>query len=67
MGWRCSTHVGIRYAYTDLVGKLGGRRSLWKPRHRYEDNKKMDLKEIRSEGMDCIQVVRNRTQYKCGK
>jgi hypothetical protein len=36
-----------RGAYSVLVGKPGGR-----PRHRWEDNIKMDLEEICWEGMD---------------
>jgi hypothetical protein len=30
-------------AYSDLVGKPEGRRPLRRPRHRWEDNIKMDL------------------------
>jgi hypothetical protein len=36
----------IRNAYTILVGKPEGRRSLRRPRHRWEDNIKMDIREI---------------------
>jgi hypothetical protein len=32
-----------RGAYRALVGKAEGRRSLERPRHRWEDNIKMDL------------------------
>jgi hypothetical protein len=32
-----------RDAYRVLVGKLEGRRPLGRPRHRWEDNIKMDL------------------------
>jgi hypothetical protein len=32
-----------RYAYRALVGKPEGRRLLGRPRHRWEDNIKMDL------------------------
>ena len=37
-------------AYRDLVGKPEGRRRLGKPRRRWEDNIKMDLREVGWEG-----------------
>jgi hypothetical protein len=35
-----------RGAYKALVGKPEGRRSLGRPRRRWEDNIKMDLREV---------------------
>jgi hypothetical protein len=35
-----------RGAYKALVGKPEGRRPLGRPRHRWEDNIKMDLREV---------------------
>jgi hypothetical protein len=35
-----------RGTYTVLVGKPEGRRSLGRPRRRWEDNIKMDLREV---------------------
>jgi hypothetical protein len=35
-----------RGAYRVLVGKLEGRRPLGRPRRRWEDNVKMDLREV---------------------
>jgi hypothetical protein len=35
-----------RGAYRALVGKPEGRRPLERPRHRWEDNIKMDLREV---------------------
>jgi hypothetical protein len=35
-----------RGAYTVLVGKPEGKRLLARPRHRWENNKKMDLTEV---------------------
>ena len=41
-------HMGERSgAYRVLVGKPDGKRPLGRPRHRYEDNIKMDLQEVR--------------------
>jgi hypothetical protein len=36
----------VRGAYNVLVGRLEGRRPLGRLRHRWEDNIKMDLREI---------------------
>jgi hypothetical protein len=40
--------VETRGAYRALVGKLEGRSPLERPRHRWEDNIKMDLREVGS-------------------
>ena len=37
------THTGERRV---LVGKPEGKRPLWKPRRRWEDNFKLDLQEV---------------------
>jgi hypothetical protein len=42
-----------RDAYWVLVGKSEGRRSLERPRRRWEDNIKMDLREVKwGHGLD---------------
>jgi hypothetical protein len=38
-----------RCVYRVLVGKLEGKRPLERPRHRWEDNIKMDLQEVGGE------------------
>jgi hypothetical protein len=43
-----------RNAYRILVGKPEGRRALGRPRRRWVDNIKMDLREIGWDGMDWI-------------
>jgi hypothetical protein len=48
-----------RGAYKVLVGKTEGRRSLGKPRHRWEDTTKMDLREV-GWGMDWIDLAQDR-------
>ena len=35
-----------RSAFNILTGKLTGNRSIGRPRHRWEDNIRMDIKEI---------------------
>jgi hypothetical protein len=41
-----------RKVYKVLVGKLEGKRPLGRPRHRWEDRIRMDLKEIGLGGVD---------------
>jgi hypothetical protein len=41
-----------RNAYRILVGKPKGKRQLGRPRRRWVDNIKMDVREIRWDGMD---------------
>jgi hypothetical protein len=36
-----------------LMGKPEGKRPLGRPRHRWEDNIKADLQEVRCEGVGC--------------
>jgi hypothetical protein len=46
-----------------LVGKLEGKRPLETPRRGWEDNIKMDLREIGWGGMDWIDVAQGREQF----
>jgi hypothetical protein len=46
-----------------LVVKPEERRPLVKPVHKYEDNVRMDLTEIRSGGMDWIYLAQFRDQW----
>jgi hypothetical protein len=51
------THMGEkRNAYRILVGKPEGRRPLGRPRCRWEDNIKMDLREIGRGVMDWMRI-----------
>jgi hypothetical protein len=49
--------------YRVLVGKSEGKRPLRRPRHRWEDNIKMDLREIGIDGMNWIQLAQDRVQW----
>jgi hypothetical protein len=42
------------------VGKPEGKRSLGRPRRRWEDNFKMDLQELGCGGMDWIDLAQDR-------
>jgi len=44
MGGVCGTHGVMVKVSGVLVGKLVGRRAIWRPERRWEGNVKMDLK-----------------------
>jgi hypothetical protein len=46
MGWACGANGEGRGVYRVLVGKRERNRPLGIPRHRWEDNIKMDLQEL---------------------
>jgi len=46
MGGACSMYEERRGVYRVLVGKPERKRPLGRPRRRWEDNIKMDLKEV---------------------
>jgi len=49
-----------RGVYKVLVGKPEGKRPLGRPRHRWDDNIKMDLQEVGCGGMDWIELAQDR-------
>jgi hypothetical protein len=53
-----------RGAYRVLVGKPEGRRPLGRPRCRWEDNIKMDLREVGWGGMDWINLSQDRDRWR---
>jgi hypothetical protein len=53
-----------RNAYRILVGKPEGKRPLGRPRHRWADNNKMDLREIGWDGMDCLDLAQDRDRWR---
>jgi hypothetical protein len=52
-----------RSAYRALVRKHEGRRPLGRPRRRWDDNIKMDLREV-GWGMDWINLARDRDRWR---
>jgi hypothetical protein len=52
-----------RGAYRILVGRPEGRRPLGRHRRRWEDNIKMDLKEVEW-GMDWIELAQDRDRWR---
>jgi hypothetical protein len=53
-----------RNAYRFLVGKPEGKKPLRTPRHRCEDNIRMDHREIGWCGMDWIDLAQDRDQWR---
>jgi hypothetical protein len=53
-----------RGAYRALVGKPERRRTLGRPRRRWEDNIKMDLREVGWEGMDWINLAQDTDRWR---
>jgi hypothetical protein len=53
-----------RNAYRILVGNPEGKRPLGRPRRRWVDNNKMDLREIGCGGADWIDLVRDRDRWR---
>ena len=49
-------------AYRVLVGKPEGKRPLGRPRYRWKDNIKMDLREVGCDSRDWIALAEHRDQ-----
>ena len=49
-----------RGVYRVLLGKPEGKRPMGRPRHRWEDNIKMDLQEVGCGVMDLIELAQDR-------
>ncbi|KAJ4449068.1 hypothetical protein ANN_00463 [Periplaneta americana] len=53
-----------RNAYRVLVGRPKGKRPLGRPRRRWEDNIKMDLREVGYDGRDWTDIAKDRDQLR---
>jgi hypothetical protein len=56
--------VEKRNAYRTLVGKPEGRKLLGRPRRRWVDNIKIDLREIGWDGVDWVDLAQDRNQWR---
>jgi hypothetical protein len=57
-------HLGERRGvYRVLVGRPEGKRPVGRLRHRWEDNIKMDLREIQIDGANWIRLAQDRVQW----
>ena len=54
----------FRGVYRVLVGKPEGKRPLGRPRHRWEDNIKMDLQEVGCGVMDRMELAQDRDRWR---
>jgi hypothetical protein len=63
VGGTCSTHGEERSDYRVLVGRPEGKRPLGKPRCRWEDNIKLDSKEIGIDEANWIQLAQDRVHW----
>jgi len=52
-----------RGVYRVLVGKPEGKRPLGRPRHRWEDNINLDLREIGTDGVNWIWLARDKVPW----
>jgi hypothetical protein len=66
MSWAAHVaHLGEgRGVYRVLVGRLECKKTLGRSRRRWEDNIKMDLREIGFEGANWIQLAQDRVQWR---
>jgi hypothetical protein len=64
MGRTCGTYGERRGAYRTLVGKRDGRRPLGRPRRRWEDNIKTDIREVGWGGIDWINLAQDRDRWR---
>jgi hypothetical protein len=53
-----------RGAYRALVGNPEGRRPIRRPKRRWEDNIKMDLREVRRGCIDWIDLAQDRDRWR---
>jgi hypothetical protein len=65
LNWRIPTKWTLKRDDINrtLVGLPEGKRPLGRPRRRWVDNIKMDLRDIKWDGMDWIDVAQNRDQW----
>jgi hypothetical protein len=56
--------VEERKVYKVLVGKPEGKRPLGKPRRKWEDGIRMDLREIGLGGVDWIRLAQDRNRWR---
>jgi hypothetical protein len=62
IGWEYNTHGEKTNAYKVLMGKPEGKRPLGRPKRKWVDNIKMDLREIGWDGMDWTDLTEDRGQ-----
>ena len=65
---RWAGHVALieesRGVYRGLVGKTEGKKPFGRPKHRWEDNIKIELQEVGCGDMDWIDLARDRDRWR---
>jgi hypothetical protein len=64
MGRACSTNEAKRNACRIMVGNPEGEKPLGRPKRRWVDNIKIDLREIGWDGRDLIDLAQDRDQWR---
>jgi len=65
MRWGHAARIeAIRNTYKVLIRKPEGRKTLGRPSRIWEDNIRMDLREIGCEGVDRIHLAQDRDQWR---
>jgi hypothetical protein len=64
MGGACGVHGGGEECIQNLVGRPEGRRALGRSRRRWEDNIKMDLREITFVDVNWIHLAQDRDRWR---
>ena len=64
MGRTCSTYGAIQKCIQSLVGKPESKRPLGRPRRRWDDNIKMNLREVGYDPRDWIALAEDRDQWR---
>jgi hypothetical protein len=64
VGWTYGTHGEGRGVYRVLVGRPECKRPLGRPRHGWEDNIKLDLKQIGIEWWNWIRLAQDSVQWR---
>ena len=63
MGGACCTYGGEERHNRVLMGNPEGKRPLGRPRHRWENNIKMDLQEVGYRVLDWIELTQDRDRW----
>jgi hypothetical protein len=64
MGGACSAYEGGDRCVQDLVWKPEGMRRFWRPRHRWEDNIRMDFQEVGCGCVDWILLAQDKDRWR---
>ena len=64
MGRARSTYGAVQKCIQSLVRKPEGKRPLWRSRRRWEDNIRMDLREVGCDSGEWIDLAEDRDQWR---